>query len=156
MNAEQNTGGVRTAGMEALWALMLPQLSRGGTVQLTVSGNSMYPMLRSRRDTVVLRKDENLRKGDLIFFRREDGSFVLHRIIRVNSDGSLIMLGDAQVDREWIEGSAAVRGIVVKVLHRGKVLTRSSFRWWFFEKIWPCVVPLRPAIMTGWKIIARK
>ena len=83
MNAEQNTGGVRTAGMEALWALMLPQLSRGGTVQLTVSGNSMYPMLRSRQDTVVLRKDEHLRRGDLIFFRREDGSFVLPRIIRV-------------------------------------------------------------------------
>lgn len=125
-------------------------------VPVTVAGGSMTPFFH-HGDTVYLNLPQKpLKKGDVVLYVRPTGQYVLHRIIRVNSDGSLIMLGDAQVDREWIEGSAAVRGIVVKVLHRGKVLTRSSFRWWFFEKIWPCVVPLRPAIMTGWKIIARK
>lgn len=125
-------------------------------VPVTVAGSSMTPFFH-HGDTVYLNLPQKpLKKGDVVLYVRPTGQYVLHRIIRVNSDGSLIMLGDAQVDREWIEGSAAVRGIVVKVLHRGKVLTRSSFRWWFFEKIWPCVVPLRPAIMTGWKIIARK
>lgn len=125
-------------------------------VPVTVAGSSMTPFFH-HGDTVYLNLPQKpLKKGDVVLYVRPTGQYVLHRIIRVNSDGSLIMLGDAQVDREWIEGSAAVRGIVVKVLHRGKVLTRSSFRWWFFEKIWPCVVPLRPTIMTGWKIIARK
>lgn len=125
-------------------------------VPVTVAGSSMTPFFH-HGDTVYLNLPQKpLKKGDVVLYVRPTGQYVLHRIIRVNGDGSLIMLGDAQVDREWIEGSAAVRGIVVKVLHRGKVLTRSSFRWWFFEKVWPCVVPLRPAIMTGWKIIARK
>ena len=125
-------------------------------VPVTVAGSSMTPFFH-HGDTVYLNLPQKpLKKGDVVLYVRPTGQYVLHRIIRVNSDGSLLMLGDAQVDREWIEGSAAVRGIVVKVLHRGKVLTRSSFRWWFFEKIWPCVVPLRPTIMTGWKIIARK
>lgn len=125
-------------------------------VPVTVAGSSMTPFFH-HGDTVYLNLPQKpLKKGDVVLYVRPTGQYVLHRIIRVNGDGSLIMLGDAQVDREWIEGSAAVRGIVVKVLHRGKVLTRSSFRWWFFEKIWPCVVPLRPTIMTGWKIIARK
>ena len=125
-------------------------------VPVTVAGSSMTPFFH-HGDTVYLNLPQKpLKKGDVVLYVRPTGQYVLHRIIRVNSDGSLIMLGDAQVDREWIEGSAAVRGIVVKVLHRGKVLTRSSFRWWFFEKVWPCVVPLRPTIMTGWKIIARK
>lgn len=125
-------------------------------VPVTVAGSSMTPFFH-HGDTVYLNLPQKpLKKGDVVLYVRPTGQYVLHRIIRVNGDGSLIMLGDAQVDREWIEGSAAVRGIVVKVLHRGKVLTRRSFRWWFFEKVWPCVVPLRPTIMTGWKIIARK
>ena len=135
MNAEQNTGGVRTAGMEALWALMLPQLSRGGTVQLTVSGNSMYPMLRSRQDTVVLRKDENLCKGDLIFFRREDGSFVLHRIYQIKKDGTYLILGDNQLLPEPVPAER-IHAIVTSVRIKEKVITPKSLRWQCYAKLW--------------------
>ena len=137
---------------------MVSDLLREGrkNVPVTVAGSSMTPFFH-HGDTVYLEAPRKpLKRGDVVLYVRPTGQYVLHRIVRVNADGSFIMLGDAQVDREWIEGCAAVRGIVVRVLHKGKVLTKRSFRWWFFEKIWPLVVPLRPAIMTGWKIIARK
>ena len=125
-------------------------------VPLTVAGSSMTPFFH-HGDTVYLNPPaEPLKKGDVVLYVRPTGQYVLHRIVKVNADGSFIMLGDVQTQREWIEGSAAVRGIVVKVQHRGKVLTEHSFRWRFFEKIWPNVVPLRPAIMSAWKVIARK
>lgn len=137
---------------------MISGLLREGrtNVPVTVAGSSMTPFFH-HGDTVFLNPpDGPLKKGDVVLYVRPTGQYVLHRIVKVNPDGSFIMLGDVQTDREWIEGSAAVRGVVVKVLHRGNMLTKESLRWRFFEKVWPNVVPLRPAIMNAWKVIARK
>ena len=147
MNAEQNTGGVRTAGMEALWALMLPQLSRGGTVQLTVSGNSMYPMLRSRQDTVVLRKDENLRRGDLIFFRREDGSFVLHRIIRVKDADHFLVCGDNQNEPETV-ARGQVHAKMTAYIRGGKTRGAENAGYKAYVAIWVWLFPMRRPLLA--------
>ena len=137
---------------------MVSDLLREGRehVPVTVAGNSMVPFFH-HGDRVWLDPIRHpLKKGDVVLYTRPTGQYVLHRIVRVHSDGSLTMLGDAQTVRERIGGSDAVRGIVVTVSHRGKLLTKDSLRWRFFEKVWPLVVPLRPMIMKSWKIITGK
>ncbi len=69
----------------------------GLDVVLTVTGNSMQPLLEHNRDQVVLRKPEvgKLKKGDVPLYIRRNGQYVLHRIVAVN-DGVYTMLGDAQ------------------------------------------------------------
>lgn len=137
---------------------MVSDLLREGREQVpvTVAGSSMTPFFH-HGDKVFLNPVRNaLKKGDVVLYTRPGGQYVLHRIVRVNGDGSLVMLGDAQTIRERIEGSGAVRGVVVSVLHRGKVLTERSLRWQFFEKVWPAVVPLRPFIMKSLGFFRRK
>jgi hypothetical protein len=60
--------------------VMLGLINSGTDVKITVTGNSMRPMLRHRRDTVVLTScDVNtLKKGDLPLYVRDDGSYILH------------------------------------------------------------------------------
>lgn len=125
-------------------------------VPVTVAGSSMSPFLH-HGDTVYLSPVTGApKKGDIVLYTRPSGQYILHRVVGRNRDGSYIMLGDVQTDREWIESAASIHGIVVCALHKGKLLTPKSPRWRFFATVWRHVVPLRPAIMTAWKVIARK
>ncbi len=56
----------------------------------TPSGNSMNPMLKNRRDTVIIKKiTAPLKKYDVILYKRKE-SYILHRIIKVTNDGYVI------------------------------------------------------------------
>ena len=74
---------------------------QGHSVSVPVAGSSMSPFLAGGRDTVFFsRPDTPLRRGDIVFYERASGQFVMHRIRRVHRDGSLDILGDAQTETE--------------------------------------------------------
>lgn len=132
-------------------------LEEGRTkVPVTVSGSSMTPFLH-HGDTVYLnRPAQPPKKGDIVLYTRPSGQYILHRVAKVNPDGSYIMIGDVQTDYEWIESADAIHGVTVCALHREKLLFPDSIRWRFFAGPWLRMVPLRPLIMKSWKVIARK
>lgn len=68
----------------------------------TVTGDSMWPFLREGKDIVTLESCSfsQLKIHDIVLIQRDDGAFVLHRVIRFVNDG-FIMRGDAQF---WNEG----------------------------------------------------
>ena len=75
--------------------LIRESLSRGKSVRFSPRGTSMLPMLRQGRDTVVLSPvPQQLRKYDIPFYRRDNGQFVLHRIVAVGENYTCI--GDNQ------------------------------------------------------------
>lgn len=91
---------IRAIPMDALSELVMLQLENGGRAQLTVTGCSMQPMLCHRRDTVELVPvSGSQRPGDVILYRRENGQYVLHRIIALTPEGYLCS-GDNQAMRE--------------------------------------------------------
>ena len=66
-------------------AVLMPEyealLREGAELPLVVSGESMLPFLRPGRDTVFLRRpDAPLHRGEIAFYRRFDGSYILHRV----------------------------------------------------------------------------
>ena len=74
---------------------------QGHSVSVPVAGSSMSPFLAGGRDTVFFsRPDTPLRRGDIVFYERASGQFVMHRVRRVHRDGSLDILGDAQTETE--------------------------------------------------------
>ena len=78
--------------------VMLACLEQGQEVILTVTGNSMRPFLRHGKDQVVLVRavPESLMPGDVPFYRRRDGHFVLHRIVARDDGEHRYVLGEAQ------------------------------------------------------------
>ena len=79
------------------------QLAENGFYVSTTVGVSMRPMLRNRRDRIILRPvgEERLCKWDLPLYRRPDGKYVLHRIIGVE-DGYYIIRGDNTYAKEKV------------------------------------------------------
>ena len=47
----------------------------------------MYPMLRHRRDTVVIKSiDGEISKNDVVVYRVKSGKLVLHRVLKITPD----------------------------------------------------------------------
>ena len=80
---------------------MLKELvEQGREVRMVISGSSMAPFLIHGRDSIFFRAPEReLRRGDIVFYERPGGQFVVHRICRVHADGYDI-IGDAQTEIE--------------------------------------------------------
>lgn len=132
----------RTMPMESLAELILLQMEKGGSANLTVTGCSMYPMLYGRRDSVTLIPTQGKhKKGDVILYRRESGQYVLHRIIKV-TETKYICSGDNQVMREPVT-QAQVIAVVDGFTHRGKPYCMQSKGYRLYTWIWVEWFPLR-------------
>ena len=76
-------------------------LSRGA-IAFVPSGNSMWPTLKNRAQPVIVeKKTQRLKKYDVGFYIRTNGTYVLHRVMEVLPDGYL-MIGDSQFNTEKV------------------------------------------------------
>ena len=116
---------------------MLPliedQLNKGGEVRFSPNGTSMLPLLRQGIDEVVIAKyNGGLRKFDIPFYRRKNGQFVLHRLVKKTKNGEYFMCGDHQSELESGITDENIIGVVSRI-HRGNKVIRSgslSFYLW--------------------------
>lgn len=126
------------------------------TVGVPVSGNSMSPFLISQRDYVIFQKPNRpLQKGDIVFFRRDSGEYILHRVSKIRKNQYYI-LGDAQTMVEGPIREDQIFGLVTKVRRKGRWIDPSDFWWKFFEKVWIQMVPMRTLIMSIYKQFYKK
>ena len=141
---------VRILEPEVLLPPLLEMMKETDSVPLVISGGSLAPFLVHGRDTVYLSNiNKPLKRGDMIFYRRDSGAYVLHRIYRVEGE-TYTLLGDAQTRTEPGIRHDQVLARVNAVRRKGKLLQKGSFWWDFFEKVWIRLVPLRPLLRTGY------
>ena len=127
---------------------MLKELSEEGKeVSMLVFGSSMAPFLIHARDMIYFKKpDRELQKGDIVFFRRKSGQFVMHRIWKIRPEGYYIV-GDAQTQIEGPVKREQIFALITKVRRKEKWLEPGDFWWEFFEHVWLHMIPLRRGIM---------
>ena len=135
------------------YVTMLKELvTSGKEVNLRVSGGSMTPFLGDKRDMIIISPVKHpLKRGDMVFYQRASGQYVMHRIHHIDKDGMLHIVGDAQTQIEHDIAPEQVWGIVTKVIRKGKLIDEKNFWWWFFEKIWIRMVPVRGVLMTVYR-----
>ena len=81
-------------------------------------GYSMYPMLKDRRDTIVVRpKTERLLPLDVALYI-SDGKYVLHRVLEVVEDGYIIRGDNCFVNEHVLED--AVFGVLTEFYRKDK------------------------------------
>lgn len=119
--------------MEELMKVVRLQLETAGRASLAVTGCSMLPMLRQGRDTVLLAPvTEPLKPGTIALYQRENGSYVLHRVITVTPEGYQFC-GDNQAQLEPVS-QAQLEAVVIGYCRKGKVYTGNGladrlYRW---------------------------
>jgi len=92
-------------------------LDSGGEFRLYPKGTSMLPLLKEGRDSVVLIKtDKFIRPWNIVFYKRDDGAYVLHRIVKADREAGLFdMCGDNHLTIEHGIRRDQIIGVVKKI-----------------------------------------
>ncbi len=108
-------------------------LDKYGTLTYTSRGNSMYPMLREKRDVFTIRKKTNQRfkENDVVLFKR-NGDYILHRIVKVFDDHYTI-LGDNCISYEENIKDEDILGVLVSFRRNGKNVDTDNLLYQIYE-----------------------
>lgn len=86
-------------------------VSTDGEFRLYPRGTSMLPLIVEGKDSVILTKPSLLCVGDIVLYIRENGQYVLHRIVKIKGN-NLFLCGDNQTD---IETGVTTNEVIAKV-----------------------------------------
>lgn len=101
-------------------------LDGGGVFTLTPRGESMRPTILPGRDRVsIVKWDGHANIYDILFYKRDDGHFVLHRVLGIRKNG-FVMCGDNQIVLEKGVREDQIIGIVTEIIRPREVLTRGT------------------------------
>ena len=113
-------------------------LAGGGEFRLYPHGSSMLPLLRQGRDSVALRLlDRAVKPQDILFYQRQDGSYVLHRVKACTPDG-MTLWGDNQFELEYGVTQEQIIGYVARIFREERELDQNCFAYRFYLRIWSC------------------
>ena len=127
--------------MEELYPILEEQLASGGRCLLPVTGSSMLPALRQGRDAVLLEK-RPVGRGDVILYRRENGAFILHRIVGERGD-LWLCCGDNQWRGEAVPKDRVLAAVAA--VRRGGRETGLSPLW---TALWTGLFPVRRPLIA--------
>lgn len=142
---------------DALFDAVREELNENHRAAFVVSGNSMWPLLASGRDTVILSSvdPEKVRKGDIVLLKEEDGHYLLHRVTKVK-DGQIETTGDGCCYRDGFHARNTILARVDEVKRKGRRIRCTSFFWRMAFSLWMALYPLRPLIFRAWERLHRK
>lgn len=140
---------MKTTQSQVAMAELLPMIEesfrQGMTVTLGVTGNSMLPLFRHQRDSVILSPcdPKTLRRGDVPLYRRPDGRFILHRILKVERD-TYTLAGDAQHELERGLPKECVLAVMTGFIRKGRTVSCRHPLYRLYSALWMLVRPVRP------------
>ena len=139
--------GKKRVKLEELLPIIEEKLSAGGTVVLPITGTSMLPLLVAGRDkdthkSAVLPPEKDV----IMFYRRNDGAFVLHRKVGEDENG-YVTCGDNQWVREHGITDKNIIGEAALITRKGKTFSVSSRRYRLYVKLWKLLFPVRKYIV---------
>ena len=136
---------------DVLFSVVEETVKNGGSVKIKIAGFSMYPLVTSRRDSVLLVKAGKIKKGDVPLVKRDDGSFVLHRVVGIK-DGYLKLRGDYEQKTEYPIKPEQVVAVAKGFYRKEKYIDCNSFLYKLYTFFWMNSVAIRPLIL---KLLAK-
>ncbi|MBQ7466164.1 MAG: S24/S26 family peptidase [Oscillospiraceae bacterium] len=134
-------------------------LARDGRLVYTNKGVSMMPLLRQDRDLMIIEKkgQERCRRFDAVLFRRPGingrGAYVLHRIVKVNDDGTYYIVGDNCLTGETVR-EENVLGVLRGVVRDGRTVDSSSLGYRAYVWLWGGRPGLRRLVLLPRRVAA--
>ena len=135
-------------------------LSRDGRLAYTNVGFSMRPLIREGKDVMIIEKRDvsALKKYDAVLFRRQNikgrGEYVLHRILKILSDGSFYIVGDNCTEGEIVKPSQ-ILGVLSGLYREGKPIDMDSFKYKIYITFWCAPYPFRFFVLRTKRFIRR-
>lgn len=130
-------------------AILKDLIEEGQEVGMPVIGTSMEPFLKDQRDEIFFRRPQrDLKAGDLVFYQRKNGQYVMHRICRVRRQ-QYYLAGDHQTVLEGPVDREQIFAIITCVKRDGKLIDDKSVIWRFYAGFWRTLFPVRRFLLKG-------
>jgi len=144
----------KEVALDALMPLIREALDQGRSVRFSPRGTSMLPLIRQGRDQVTLSPlPKTLKKYDLPLYRRENGQYVLHRIIKAGD--TFTCLGDNQFTPEHSLRREQMIALVTALHRDGKEIPVTSLPYRLFCRVWHWSRPVRRIWRFGKRLLRR-
>lgn len=128
--------------LEDLMPLILERLAAGQTVRFAPRGISMLPMLRPGMDAVEFSPaPPSLQKYDLPLYRRQNGEYILHRVIKAGDPYTCI--GDNQFILESGIRHSQVLALVTAFYRGDKRYPVTAWHYRLYCRLWHYSRPVR-------------
>lgn len=119
----------------------------GVSVTFPVNGRSMLPFIVGGRDSVILEKPKELRRGDVVLALVKTNSpekhYVVHRIVSLNGE-HVVLMGDGNLAlREYCDVPDVCAKVICVVKPNGKKYAMAAWRFRIAAKIWYILLPIR-------------
>lgn len=138
----------RKVSDEVIMSEAIRLVGEGVSVTFPVKGRSMLPFIVGGRDSVILEKPTEIRKGDVVLAyveseNREDRRYVVHRIISLDGD-RVTLMGDGNLAlHEYCNRGDVCAKVSLVVKPNRKKRSLDSFLFRFFAKVWFALLPFR-------------
>lgn len=137
--------------IDDLMPLIRECIDSGRLVNMRVTGSSMYPLFIDRRDMVTLKKTDKVKKYDIVLHRRENGKYILHRVIKKRGD-ILTIAGDCETEKEYPVSTSQVIAKVSAFTRKGEQHSVDEPIFKIYAFIWVLIFPFRRG---GMRLIRR-
>lgn len=121
-------------------------LQSGHSVTMRAKGNSMFPFIRSERDSVVLQRKQEITVGSIVLARLQNGSYVLHRVYRLEKE-AVVLMGDGNLYATERCRRNEVVGGVTQIIRDGQQVDCTSRKERFKAWVWRKLLPVRRALL---------
>lgn len=125
------------------------ELKEKGILVYTNVGTSMRPLIRQGKDVMIIKSVDNcckLKKMDVPLYKRENGQYVLHRIIKVTKDGYVIR-GDNTYSNEYGVTDSQILGVLSGVIRNGKEISVNSLGYRVYSYFWLYTYYIRKVVV---------
>jgi hypothetical protein len=141
--------------MSELAPLLELQLRSGGKASLAVTGSSMEPMLRDRRDLVWLTVlDHPPQRGDILLYRQPSGRYILHRVVQSGARAECLCCGDNDWKTEPVRREDVI-GVVYAFCRKGKTMDVHDGAYRAYVRTWTALFPWRRPILLLRRSLAK-
>ncbi len=133
------------------------ELLRSGQIVQPNVGDSMMPLLKQGRDLMIIdRKPEGrCKRLDAVLYRRPDGKYVMHRILKVRKD-DYVICGDNRCNKEYGVPDSWILGVLTGVIRKGKQISVRDWRYLLYVHLWCDFFPIRSLIIRVIRRLQRR
>lgn len=116
------------------------RLRNGKTVLVPTIGDSMRPFIQGGRDKVLVRKQEEIRIGDIVMVPY-CGMVISHRVYAIKGT-KLILMGDGKLEGTEVVDKSEVWGTIVDIIKPNGRHRKPSKAW-----LWRKLLPVRKYLL---------
>lgn len=140
--------------LEELMPIIRESLAAGNNVRFLPKGVSMLPMLRQGTDSVLLSPlPETLKKYDLPLYQRDNGQYVLHRIVKTGETYTCV--GDNQFLLETGLRRDQMIALVTSFTRGNRKICVNSISYQIYCRIWHYSRPARYFLFRAFRWLRR-